>query len=75
MIVFLHKHIGWIVNYTDLDNQIYTLIISIQKDNFVAKHNKLGDKWIIIVPKDHLDTVKNMKNPLQVTIQEIFGNG
>lgn len=43
-----------------------------QKDRFVAKHSKLGDKWIIIVPKDHHDSVKNMKNPLKVTVEEVF---
>ena len=45
---------------------------TLKKDNFVAKHSKLGDKWIIIIPKDHHDIVKNMKNPLKVTVEEIF---
>jgi hypothetical protein len=48
--------------------------MSIQKNNFIAKYSKLGDKWIIIVPKDHHDTVKNMKNPLKVTVEKLFGN-
>jgi hypothetical protein len=43
-----------------------------KKDNFVAKHSKLGDKWIIIIPKEHHETVKNMKNPLKVKVEEIF---
>ena len=57
-----------------MGKQMYTSVMPIQKDNFVAKHSKLGDKWIIIVPKDHHDIVKNMKNPLKVTVEEIFGN-
>ena len=49
--------------------------MSIQKDNLVAKYSTFRDKWIFIIPKDHHDTVKNMKNPLKVTVEEIFGNG
>ena len=53
--------------------QTYTsAVMATHKDRFVAKHSKLGDKWIIIVPKDHHDIVKNMKNPLKVTVEEVF---
>ena len=48
------------------------VVMPTQKDRFVAKHSMLGDKWIIIVPKDHQDIVKNMKNPLKVTVEEVF---
>ena len=33
--------------------------------------SKLGDKWIIIIPKDHHENVKKMKNPLKITV-EVF---
>ena len=59
-----------------MGKQEYTIPESImptlKKDYFVAKHSKLGDKWIIIIPKDHHDIVKNMKNPLKVIVEEIF---
>lgn len=42
-----------------------------QKDSFIAKHSKLGNKWIIIIPKDHHEFVKKMKNPLKITV-EVF---
>ena len=32
-----------------------------KKDSFVAKHSKLGDKWIIIIPKEQLEIVKYME--------------
>jgi hypothetical protein len=59
-----------------MGNQKYTIpeteVMPTKKDYFVAKHSKLGDKWIIIIPKEHHDTVKNMKNPLKVIVEEIF---
>lgn len=54
-----------------MGKQEYT-VLPTEKDSFVAKHSKLGDKWIIIIPKDHHETIKKMKNPLKVTVEEIF---
>jgi hypothetical protein len=54
-----------------MGKQEYT-VLPTQKDNFVAKHSKLGDKWIIIIPKDHHEIIKKMKNPLKVTVEEVF---
>ena len=48
----------------------YTVMI--KKDSFVAKHSKLGDKWIIIIPKDHHEIIKGMKNPLKVRVEEVL---
>jgi energy-converting hydrogenase A subunit M len=44
-----------------MDKQMYTSVVSIQK--------------IILLQniKDHHDIVKNMKNSLKVTVEEIFG--
>jgi hypothetical protein len=42
-----------------------------QKDSFVAKHSQLGDKWIIIIPKEFHEFVKKMKNTLKITV-EVF---
>jgi hypothetical protein len=53
-----------------MSKQQYTIMA--KKDNFVAKHSKLGDKWIIIIPKEHHETIKKMKNPLKVVVEEVF---
>lgn len=53
-----------------MGKQQYTVLG--KKDSFVAKHSKLGDKWIIIIPKEHHELVKNMNNPLKVTVEEII---
>ena len=55
-----------------MSKQQYTIMA--KKDSFVAKHSKLGDKWIIIIPKERHEIVKNMKNPLKVKVEEIFEN-
>lgn len=54
----------------DIDKQEYTLLLT-QKDSFVAKHSQLGDKWIIIIPKEFHEFVKKMKNTLKITV-EVF---
>jgi hypothetical protein len=38
----------------------------------VAKHSPQGNKIIIIVPKEHHSTVRKLKNPLKVTVEEII---
>ena len=39
---------------------------------FVAKHSPQGNKIIIIVPKEHHSTIRKLKNPLKVTVEEII---
>ena len=39
---------------------------------FVAKHSPIGNKIIIIVPKEHHPTIRKLKNPLNVTVEEII---
>jgi hypothetical protein len=38
---------------------------------FVAKHSQQGNKIIIVVPKEHHPTIRKLKNPLKVTVEEI----
>lgn len=50
-----------------------TLDIDLGKNmTFVAKHSPQGNKVIIIVPKEHHSTIKKLKNPLKVTVEEII---
>jgi hypothetical protein len=40
---------------------------------FVAKHSKSGNgRVIIIIPKEHMDAVDKLKNPLHVIVEEIL---
>lgn len=39
---------------------------------FVAKYSPQGNKMIIIVPKEHHSTIKKLKNPLKVNVEEII---
>jgi hypothetical protein len=39
---------------------------------FVGKHSSQGNRIIIIVPKEHMDSVKQLKNPMQVIVEEIL---
>ena len=40
---------------------------------FVGKHSSEGKrKIIIIIPKEHMDSVKHLKNPMLVTVEEIL---
>jgi hypothetical protein len=43
-----------------------------RKTEFVAKHARQGNRIIIIIPKDHQDTVKQLKNPMLVKVEEIL---
>ncbi len=40
------------------------------KTSFVGNQSSQGDKIIIIVPKEYHDTVRKVKNPLKVTIED-----
>lgn len=42
------------------------------KIDFVARHSKQGDAIQIIVPVDYKEHVRQMKNPLKITIEEVF---
>lgn len=39
---------------------------------FVAKHSTQGNKVIIIVPKEHHNTIQKLKNPLKIIAEEII---
>jgi hypothetical protein len=43
-----------------------------KKMEFVAKCSPQGDKVIIIVPKVYHETIKKLKNPLRVMVEEIL---
>jgi hypothetical protein len=43
-----------------------------RKTEFVAKHARQGNRIIIIIPKEHQETVKRLKNPMLVTVEEIL---
>jgi len=43
-----------------------------RKVEFVAKHSKMGNQQIIIVPKDYWEAVAKLKNPMRVTVEEIL---
>ena len=43
-----------------------------KKAAFVAKHVRQGDRILIIIPKEHMDSVKKLKNPMLVTVEEIL---
>jgi len=43
-----------------------------KKTVFVAKHARQGDRILIIVPKEHQDSVKKLRNPMLVTVEEIL---
>ena len=39
---------------------------------FVARHSTQGDRIIINVPKEHMDSVNALKNPMHVIVEEII---
>ena len=39
---------------------------------FVGKHSSQGNRIIIIIPKEHMQSVKELKNPMRVTVEEIL---
>jgi hypothetical protein len=43
-----------------------------KKMTFVAKYSPQGNKVIIIVPKVEHDSIRKLKNPLKVTVEEIL---
>jgi hypothetical protein len=44
-----------------------------RKMAFVAKHAHQGPRRIIIiVPKEHMDSVNKLRNPMLVTVEEII---
>ncbi len=43
-----------------------------KKISFVAKYGPMGDKVIIIVPKEYHGQIQKMKNPLKITAEEIL---
>ena len=43
-----------------------------KRTEFVGKHSTQGDRIIIIVPKEHMDSVNKLKNPMHVTVEEII---
>ena len=44
-----------------------------KRTEFVAKHVQQGNnRIVIIIPKEHMDSVKKLKNPMLVTLEEIL---
>jgi hypothetical protein len=43
-----------------------------KRTEFVAKHSTQGDRVIIIVPKQHMDLVNKLRNPMHVIVEEII---
>lgn len=43
-----------------------------KKIEFVARHSTQGDRVIINVPKEHMDSVNKLSNPMYVTVEEII---
>ena len=43
-----------------------------KKISFVAKYGPMGDKVILIVPKEYHGQIQKMKNPLKITAEEIL---
>jgi hypothetical protein len=43
-----------------------------KKITFVAKYGRMGDKVILIVPKEYHVQIQKMKNPLKITAEEIL---
>jgi hypothetical protein len=39
---------------------------------FVARHSTQGNRVTIIVPKEHLDSVSKLRNPMHVIVEEII---
>jgi hypothetical protein len=39
---------------------------------FVGKHSNQGNRIIIIIPKEHQDSISKLKNPMLVTVEEIL---
>jgi hypothetical protein len=43
-----------------------------KKMDFVAKYSPQENKVIIIIPKEHNDSIKKLKNPLHALVEEII---
>jgi hypothetical protein len=43
-----------------------------KRTEFVGKHSTQGDRIIIIVPKEHMNSVGKLKNPMHVIVEEIL---
>lgn len=47
-----------------------------KKTEFVGKHSKSGNgRVIIIIPKEYMDSVNALKNPMHVIVEEIISCG
>ena len=49
-----------------------TLTMTKKKMELVANYSGQGDKVIIIVPKEYHETIKKLKNPLHILVEEIL---
>lgn len=49
-----------------------TIDMTKRKMVLVANYSPQGDKVIIIIPKHYHDTIKKLRNPLHITLEEIL---
>ena len=49
-----------------------TIDMTKRKMELVANYRIQGDKVMIIVPKQYHETIKKLKNPLHITLEEIL---
>ena len=46
-------------------------LVSLKRIVFRAKYGKMGDKIIIIVPKNYHNDIMKMDNPIEVSVQDL----
>ncbi|MGD1837060.1 MAG: hypothetical protein ACPKPY_03260 [Nitrososphaeraceae archaeon] len=50
---------------------IQKVLEMVKKVNFRANYTEMGNKLIIIVPKNYHNDIKKMNKPIDVTVQEL----
>jgi len=43
-----------------------------KRSEFVARHSTQGDRILIIVPKEHAESISKLRNPMHVIVEEII---
>lgn len=43
----------------------------VMKVNFIANYTTMGDKLIIVIPKNYHNLIKKLKKPVNVTIEDL----
>jgi hypothetical protein len=49
-----------------------TIDMTKKKMELVANYSPQGDKVIIIIPKQYHETIKKLRNPLKILVEEIL---